>query len=304
MNEILSHWNVGGPVQPLKPTVWQVGGGHILKAYSDHKSLARNLTAMHRLRAGGLPVPAVVPTKAGTDFVQREGLRYIMMTRLPGRPLALGGPADAQTLEAIGGALGRLHKAFQPLEHDAPYWDNHLLDEMQGWVSAAFQRQPWDGVTHEEFHQAVRQLAARSPALPRQLIHRDVHFGNFLFAEGRFSGYIDFDLSQRNIRLFDPCYLLLGLLLEGGENQVAPENWLPAVTQVLHGYEAFIPLTPAEKEAIPCVMECIELLCNAYFMECGETALARGAASLFHFVRQREAAIVQAAFCSAAAAQA
>lgn len=85
---------------------------------------------------------------------------------------------------------------------------------------------------------------------------------------------------------------------------MAPENWLPAVTQVLRGYEAFIPLTPAEKEAIPCVMECIELLCTAYFMGCGETALARGAASLFHFVRQREAAIVQAAFCSAAAAQA
>ena len=34
--------------------------------------------------------------------------------------------------------------------------------------------------------------------LPVQLIHRDVHFGNFLFDEGKFSGYIDFDLSQRN----------------------------------------------------------------------------------------------------------
>ena len=41
-----------------------------------------------------------------------------------------------------------------------------------------------------------------------------MHFGNFLFQEGSFSGYIDFDLSQKNIRIFDLCYFLAGLLAE------------------------------------------------------------------------------------------
>ena len=39
-----------------------------------------------------------------------------------------------------------------------------------------------------------------------------------LFFEGDFSGYIDFDLSQRNIRIFDICYFLTGLLAEETEN--------------------------------------------------------------------------------------
>lgn len=33
------------------------------------------------------------------------------------------------------------------------------------------------------------------------------------FQEGKFSKYMDFDLSQRNIRIFDLCYFMLGLLL-------------------------------------------------------------------------------------------
>lgn len=37
--------------------------------------------------------------------------------------------------------------------------------------------------------------------LPIQLIRREVHLGNLLFDNNKFSGYIDFDLSQKNIRI-------------------------------------------------------------------------------------------------------
>lgn len=83
------------------------------------------------------------------------------------------------------------------------------------------------------------------------MIHRDIHFGNFLFADGAFSGYIDFDLSQRNIRIFDPCYFLLGLLCEEEDFKITEETWFIMLKNVFDGYESMQKLTAAEKGLSP-----------------------------------------------------
>jgi len=36
-----------------------------------------------------------------------------------------------------------------------------------------------------------------------------------LFDQGKLTGYIDFDLSQKDARIFNICYFLMGLLSEG-----------------------------------------------------------------------------------------
>ena len=81
----------------------------------------------------------------------------------------------------------------------------------------------------------------------------------------KFSGYIDFDLSQRNIRIFDLCYFLLGLLSEEEKLELTEEQWFDFVSKVFKGYERKLPLSEAEKQAVPCVMECIERLFTAYY---------------------------------------
>jgi len=48
----------------------------------------------------------------------------------------------------------------------------------------------------------------------KQLIHRDPNPSNILFDGGEVSGFIDFDLSERNVRLWDPCYYATGILSE------------------------------------------------------------------------------------------
>lgn len=99
----------------------------------------------------------------------------------------------------MGEILGRLHLAFRKCEERLELWDNSLLDEMNGWVAERLSREKW--LDEETFRSAVGNLQDGYDRLPRQLIHRDVHFGNFLFDHGEFSGYIDFDLSQKNIRI-------------------------------------------------------------------------------------------------------
>ena len=140
----------------------------------------------------------------------------------------------------------------------------------------------------EQARKAIGQLGEVYADLQKQLIHRDVYLGNFLFEEKEFSGYIDFDLSQSNIRIFDICYFLLGLLLREGANTVEEEFWFQAVRLVVDGYESLIPLSEVERASIPCVMKNIELLFVAYFSREKDEKLAQDAALIFQFVSKNE----------------
>ena len=156
---------------------------------------------------------------------------------------------------------------------------------MKGWVWENLARDEWKTVDREACGRAVESLENVYEFLPKQLIHRDVHFGNFLFSEGELSGYIDFDLSQRNIRIFDICYFLTGLLAEEAEEAFTKKEWTENVRAAIEGYESITRLSAEEKAAIPWVMGCIEILFAAYFLGMEDFKHAKEAWEVFLFVQ-------------------
>ena len=118
---------------------------------------------------------------------------------------------------------------------------------MNGWVKNSLTVHGWELTSEQEFTLAVNHLANVYEKLPKQLIHRDVHFGNFLFSHGEFSGYIDFDLSQRNMRVFDMAYFLAGLLTNENGSKLQENEWLQIIHSVISGYESIIKLQKANK---------------------------------------------------------
>ena len=188
----------------------------------------------------------------------------------------------------MGHAIARLHRAFTKCEKEVEFWNNSLLDEMKGWILETLTNNQWNIIQETEYSKAVDLLESVYDCLPKQLIHRDVHFGNFLFSEGKLSGYIDFDLCQRNIRIFDICYFLTGLLAEETEDAFTKAEWLENLKSVLAGYESIIHLSEKEKSAIPCVMECIEILFAAYFLSINDTRHADNAYHVFRFIQDCE----------------
>ena len=159
---------------------------------------------------------------------------------------------------------------------------------MNGWVKKNFEDSGWEQISREEYEKVIEQLAAVYDSLPVQLIHRDVHFGNFLFDNGEFSGYIDFDLSQKNIRIFDLCYFMLGLLSEKEKFELTDALWFDFLTNVFIGYQSKLNLTETEKKVVPYVMECIELLFVSYFASIKDTVCAESAFRIFEFVKKQE----------------
>ena len=291
IKQILPLWGIeSGQLSQIYSSAWEVNQSYVIKVYSDQKQLERNMKLSEILSDCSIPVSRPVPTKTGEKYAAYNSNYFLLTKKLPGNNITDRG--DIATARKMGCAIAQLHKAFLKCESEIEFWDNSLLKEMKGWVRENLENTEWGIVNEEEYLKAVAMLESVYDALPKQLIHRDVHFGNFLFFEGKLSGYIDFDLSQRNIRIFDICYFLTGLLAEETDDAFTKTEWLETVKSVFAGYESIIRLSDKEKNAILCVMECIEILFVAYFISIKDISCANHAYDAFHFIQCCESDIL------------
>jgi Ser/Thr protein kinase RdoA (MazF antagonist) len=187
-----------------------------------------------------------------------------------------------------GRIVAELHTAFIACEQKITFWNNSLLDEMNGWIYECLKANQYRYITKWDFETSLNKLKGCYNELPRQLIHRDMHYGNIIFNNGEFSGYIDFDLSQKNVRIFDICYFLIGLLIDHEESNSDVEKWYSIVSRFIAGYESKNPLTKLEKDNISCLMSNIELLFVAYFINIEDEVLAANASNLYYFIIRNE----------------
>ena len=269
IEQILPLWEIKGEqISQIYPSSWEIDHSYVLKVYDNKDQLERNLQMF---------------TKTGEKYAAHRDTYFFLSKKLPGNNVS--DPRDKTMAWKMGCAIAQLHNAFLKIEKEITFWDNSLLQEMKGWILENLVNSKWQLISETEYSEAVTQLGQVYDALPRQLIHRDVHFGNFLFLDGDFSGYIDFDLSQKNIRIFDICYFLTGLLAEETSNPLTQQEWLGIAKAVISGYESITQLSETEKGAIPCVMECIEILFVAYFTGIEDTKHANDAYNVFHFIQ-------------------
>ena len=279
-------------LKQIYDTAWQVGDTYILKVYDDLTMLERNIRIITVLDSMNIPVGSIIPTVENKTYVQDEEYHYILTERLQGKYIESIKGNMGLACE-MGRIIAKLHLAFKECECQNEFWNNSLLAEMKGWIKDTLENDGWKYISERQYDDIVSKLELLYDKLPVQLIHRDVHFGNFLFDEGKFSGYIDFDLSQRNIRIFDLCYFMLGLLSEEEQLEVTEDEWFDILKQVFLGYEKLIQLSAEEKQAVPYVMMCIELLFVAWFVGQNDIGCAEDAVRIYNFVEKNVMKIMQ-----------
>ncbi len=126
------------------------------------------------------------------------------------------------------------------------------------------------GIPDSFFEDYIRNFGALFEKLPKQLIHRNPNPCNILFIGGDVSGFTDFDLSERNVRLWDSCYCATGILSERRNVENAYDKFLVILDAILHGYDSVNPLTAEEKQAIYYLLCSIQMICVAYFESVNE----------------------------------
>jgi Ser/Thr protein kinase RdoA (MazF antagonist) len=295
--ELLKIWGIQSEIQQIYDTAWSVGNDYILKTNTELAGLERNIGTMKALHEYGIPVALPIPTKDGQDYIESNGVYYLLMNRLPGSHiLDIYQEKYNEIACETGKAIAKLHNAFRACEEKTDFWDNNFEAEITGWVKDIMEANQYRYCTEEDFSESAKELQACYDKLPRQLIHRDMYYGNILFDNGVFSGYIDFDLSQKNVKIFDISYFLMGLLVDHVNQKEDVNKWYCIVSHFIKGYEEISELTTLEKDSICCFMENIELLFTAYFIREEDELLAENAAGIYYFVKQNNDTIKAAIY--------
>jgi len=236
-----------------------VGQGYVLKHTADLGRLRNHIEVSRALESIGLQAAVPVLIGGGEEYIQ-DGERYFYLTkRLSGTQLVAHRFGDGDG-RFVGEIIGQLHLALEKLEDPASEAD--LLATVRDW--ALPRAKVTLGLTDTFCRAYLDTFAGLYPDLPRQIIHRDPHPGNIICAEDRW-GFIDFELAERNARIYDPCYAATAVLSETFDRD--NEGWLEIYRDILCGYNSVVHLTEAERAAIPYVILANQFVCVAWFAE-------------------------------------
>ncbi|MGC6174673.1 phosphotransferase [Lacrimispora sp. 38-1] len=280
--DINVNWGINGEPVATTPTTWEVAGKYILKLVNTQNSALSNIRLTAALHTHGVPVPHILKAIDGRDFIVAEEGCYLLMEKLAGVHIKDVFKQDYAAIAYETGIIAaKIHSALMTVTNkrtDLTFFN----EELQGWVSSGLS----DSIllTKEEWSGPIEALCCIYPRLPKQQIHRDLHYGNLLFEGTTLTGVLDFDLGKQDARLFDIAYFLLGQLSGQKDLMAIKDKWLIFISQFLDGYETIIVLEEEEKNALPLMMQCIELLFVVFWQQQENQETAQETVGIYKFI--------------------
>lgn len=265
---ILKHWNLDnetitdiydGGTGNKKENACYVGEKYVLKFTTNLDKLKKHIEVSKALCSIGVQTAVALPTTDGAAYIPDGEVYFYLTRRLQGEQMEPRKFANGDG-RFVGEMIGQLHLALCKIEDCVSEAD--LLAAVRDWaLPSAKMILNLPDIFCKKY---LDTFAALYPALPRQIIHRDLNPGNIICADEQW-GFIDFELAERNVRVYDPCYAAAAVLSEtfGQDN----ENWLKIYRDIICGYDNVVQLLDAERQAIPYVILANQFVCVAWFSE-------------------------------------
>ena len=234
-----------------------VGEEFVLKYTANLGKLKNHIEVSKAIKSIGLLSASPVTTIAGQEYIQDGELYFYVTQRIKGMQMVSHSFGDGDA-RFVGEIIGQLHLALSKIEDCVREAD--LLATVRDWALPNAKEDL--GLTDAFCKEYLDSFAALYPKLPRQIIHRDPNPGNIICNQDQW-GFIDFDLAERNARIYDPCYASTAVLSEifGKDNEL----WLEVYRNIICGYDSVAHLTDVERKAIPYVILANQFVCVAWF---------------------------------------
>lgn len=203
-----------------------------------------------------------VKLKNGDDYLQSGDLYFVIINRIKGEQLKCEDIfADTGIAYTIGINIAKLHNKLKAFDNTDFKQVNIFNDCVESIDKIQNLTQEFKENYKSTFGKIINQL-------PTQLIHRDINPSNMIFDNGEFKGFIDFDLTEVNVRIFDICYCATAILSECfSKPNVDINKWLEILDNLVAGYDSINKLSDSEKQAIPYVIYSIQIICISYFSQ-------------------------------------
>ena len=246
-------------------SAYYVGSEYVLKFSANLGKLKSHIMISKALENVGLYAATPMVTASGEEYVADGELYFCLTKRLVGqqmKPIAMYEEPSADKARFIGEIIGQLSLALANVE--ALVEEVNIYESVTGWAIPQLK----DKLTGAEkvFAEYEEIFGKIYSDLPKQVIHRDPNPGNIILSEDKW-GFIDFELSEKNVRIFDPCYAATAILSESFEegNEAKFKKWIQIYKNIVYGYDDVVKLTEEEKQALPYVVMSNQLLALAWF---------------------------------------
>lgn len=260
IQKILSNWNLQNSI--VKPIInentgkqsensYYIGDGYVMK-YSTNFAVIKKSTLFSE----------VVKLNNGDDYLQYGELYFIVTKRIYGNQLkCVDIFNDTSIALTIGENIAKLHNKLKTYDFD-DFEQANIYDDCINNLDEVKKISNLSNKFCEKYKNEFGKLIDK---LPTQPIHRDINPSNMIFAGKEFKGFVDFDLTEVSVRIFDICYCATAILSECFNNQINFEVWQEILDNLIKGYNRIVNLSKDEIKAIPYVICSIEIICIAYF---------------------------------------
>lgn len=274
--EILEHWGLEkehiadvfyGETGNVSESAWYVGKEYVLKKVDDLEKVKRHIEIVKAMQGEDLLVGIPVKTKQGEDYLMESEFYFYMTKKIVGDSIKVNSLYEIEGIKIarrIGQAIGHLDMSLLNVEVFVD--DVNVFASVLNWALPVLKEKL--SISDDLINEYTDVFDNVYSKLQKQIIHRDPNPSNIIVAEGKW-GFVDFELSERNVRVFDPCYAATAILSESFEigNEEKLQKWLDIYKNIIYGYDEVAILTEDEKKAIPYIVLSNQLIATAWFAE-------------------------------------
>jgi len=276
LKEILRNWGledervtdiVYAETGNISESACYVGDKYIIKYSANLGKVQTHITLSQAIESVGLSSATPIKNTQGEYVVTNGDLYFYVTKRLISKQLK----ASTMYLDDylpkarfIGEVIGQLSLALSKV--DATVNESNIYVNAREWAIPTLAEKI--NLPQEFIKRYEKEFGEIYELLPQQIIHRDPNPGNIILSDDNW-GILDFDLSEKNIRIFDPCYAATAILSESFENDNLDKlsQWVLIYKNILYGYDKVAKLSNNEWRAIPFVMITNQFISTAWFSE-------------------------------------
>lgn len=276
LKEVLQNWGleneklsdvVYAETGNVSESACYVGDNYIIKFSPNLGNAEKHISLSQAIESVGLSTATPIKTVDGKFVVASEELYFYVTKRLEGKQLKASTMYFEDYMPKarfIGEIVGQLSVALSKVEVITN--QANIFKSAKEWAIPALSGKMDLPKSFVEMYE--KEFGEIYESLPQQIIHRDPNPGNIILYGDNW-GVLDFDLSERNIRIFDPCYAATAILSESFEvdNTDKLNQWIIIYKNILYGYDEVVKLSDNEWKAIPYVVITNQLISTAWFSE-------------------------------------
>lgn len=253
---------------PKMNTVWTIGDEYILKSGSNISGLRVHIAVSRQLNQFHFDMALPILTHLKEDFIMQDDRYFVLYRKVKGDILGVidhFGPQSLFYAKQYGIAIGQLHQILEVHDSLMEVNDANLFHIVSTWALPTTRKlmEQWGSPLPNQLFEDYTSFEQLYPQLKRHVIHRDMHPGNIIVKDNQIKGFIDFDISERNVRLFDICYCATAVL-SGAKEEKEKQMWFDILKALICGYDSVNRLSEVEKRSIVYIIDSIQMIFIAW----------------------------------------